>query len=190
MRKRKPFQDDVFRCSRELFLQKGYDAVSIDEVCAAVGISKPTFYSAKLAKADLLIACYQLDEKALDDIQRRLGKQDPLDTIHEICDLLFSTLTGNTIDMLGSLYQIALAEHLCGLLVTDRWKQILCEAIDQAQKQQKILNMVSARILTDMVGAGVVGYFKQLILRQMEPDRDVYHRVLHALLRVPIGVEL
>lgn len=47
---------DVVGVATELFLSKGYDATSMEEVGAALGVSKPTIYEAFPSKQDLLAA--------------------------------------------------------------------------------------------------------------------------------------
>ena len=37
-------RENILTCALELFYQKGYDAVGIQEICQAAGITKPTLY--------------------------------------------------------------------------------------------------------------------------------------------------
>ena len=37
-------RENILTCALELFYQRGYDAVGIQEICQAAGITKPTLY--------------------------------------------------------------------------------------------------------------------------------------------------
>ena len=50
----------------ELFASKGYDEVSVNEICRAVNITKPTFYKYVKTKEDILFHYYD-SVKGLDD---------------------------------------------------------------------------------------------------------------------------
>jgi AcrR family transcriptional regulator len=55
-RRRALIEDDILHVARELISEKGYSAMSMDELAARVGISKPTLYGFFRTKADLVIA--------------------------------------------------------------------------------------------------------------------------------------
>ncbi|MFI5686824.1 TetR/AcrR family transcriptional regulator [Streptomyces sp. NPDC051636] len=54
-RKKRRMYQDVSDTAVRLFLQKGFDAVSVAEVAAAAGISKPTLFRYFPAKEDLVL---------------------------------------------------------------------------------------------------------------------------------------
>lgn len=70
MRKKKADRRHICEISKALFLKKGYQAVTIDEICDQAGISKPTFYAARLTKSDLLVNVFCLDEKEIHQIAK------------------------------------------------------------------------------------------------------------------------
>jgi AcrR family transcriptional regulator len=55
-RRRQMLYDEILAAVGELLAEKGYSAMSMDELAARVGISKPTLYSIFPAKEDLLVA--------------------------------------------------------------------------------------------------------------------------------------
>src|SRR5690349_2240980 len=54
-RKKRRMYEDVSDIAVRLFLAKGFDAVSVAEVAAAAGISKPTLFRYFPAKEDLVL---------------------------------------------------------------------------------------------------------------------------------------
>jgi AcrR family transcriptional regulator len=55
-RRRALIEDDILHVARELIAEKGYSTMSMDELAARVGISKPTLYGFFNTKADLVVA--------------------------------------------------------------------------------------------------------------------------------------
>ena len=61
-------QPEIIRASFELFQEKGYEQVSVMDICAACGITKPTFYKYARSKGDILkSACHLTNEMAETD---------------------------------------------------------------------------------------------------------------------------
>jgi len=57
-RRRLMLRDEILQAARLLILEKGYAAMSMDDLAAHVGISKPTLYSYFAAKEDLVVAAF------------------------------------------------------------------------------------------------------------------------------------
>jgi AcrR family transcriptional regulator len=55
-RRRQLLQDEIIQAATELLKERGYSAMSMDELAARVGVSKPTLYSHFATKEDLLVA--------------------------------------------------------------------------------------------------------------------------------------
>jgi AcrR family transcriptional regulator len=55
-RRRQLLQDEILQAATELLQDRGYSAMSMDELAARVGVSKPTLYSHFATKEDLLVA--------------------------------------------------------------------------------------------------------------------------------------
>lgn len=60
-RRRQMLRDEITHAARTLILEKGYAAMSMDELAGHVGISKPTLYSYFATKEDLVVAGF-IDE--------------------------------------------------------------------------------------------------------------------------------
>jgi TetR/AcrR family transcriptional regulator len=53
-------RDAVLRVSAQAFNQRGYANTSLDDVAAALGVSKPTLYQYFSSKQEILFQCHQL----------------------------------------------------------------------------------------------------------------------------------
>ena len=58
----------------ELFHKDGYDAVKVQDICDACGITKPTFYHYVPAKDDILLRYY---DEAVDIVEQHVASTDP-----------------------------------------------------------------------------------------------------------------
>ena len=78
-RKKQRMYQDVSDIAVRLFLERGFDAVSVAEVAAAAGISKPTLFRYFPAKEDLVlhrIADHETEAARVVD-----GAADPVDAL-------------------------------------------------------------------------------------------------------------
>ena len=81
-RKKAQRRQEIFDCSIELFVQAGYDNVTIDDIVDAVDIAKGTFFNYFPSKADVLVEywrnlvdeVYSFGEKQVGDSGRALFK--------------------------------------------------------------------------------------------------------------------
>jgi AcrR family transcriptional regulator len=76
----------------EMIYSHGFQAVGVDQVIAAAGVSKTTFYKHFESRDDLLVAALKLREewesKAFDAAVNRLAKSDPRASLLAIFDVL------------------------------------------------------------------------------------------------------
>ncbi|ANP55888.1 AcrR family transcriptional regulator [Streptomyces griseochromogenes] len=135
-RKKQRMYQDVSDTAVRLFLERGFDAVSVAEVAAAAGISKPTLFRYFPAKEDLVL--YRFADHETEAARVVAGAAEPLDALRrnflaglDECDpvtglnshpavLAFHTLLYGTPALVARLYgylersEEALAEALGG----------------------------------------------------------------------------
>jgi AcrR family transcriptional regulator len=81
-RRRQMLRDEILQAARELAVEKGTIAYSMDELAARVGISKPTLYSHFATKDDLIVAAAaQSMQRLLHVIDTQLADQTPLQSL-------------------------------------------------------------------------------------------------------------
>lgn len=78
-RKRQRMYQDVSDIAVRLFLERGFDAVSVAEVAAAAGISKPTLFRYFPAKEDLVL--HRIADHETEAARVVAGAADPVDAL-------------------------------------------------------------------------------------------------------------
>ena len=78
-RKKQRMYQDVSDTAVRLFLEHGFDAVSVAEVAAAAGISKPTLFRYFPAKEDLVL--YRIADHETEAARVVSGADDPVDAL-------------------------------------------------------------------------------------------------------------
>ena len=54
-------QEKIFKTAVSLITEKGYDNVSVNEICTTAGVAKGTFYVHYKSKEDIVRESYYLD---------------------------------------------------------------------------------------------------------------------------------
>ncbi|GGS84783.1 TetR family transcriptional regulator [Streptomyces cinerochromogenes] len=78
-RKKQRMYQDVSDTAVRLFLERGFDAVSVAEVAAAAGISKPTLFRYFPAKEDLVL--HRIADHETEAARIVAGAADPVDAL-------------------------------------------------------------------------------------------------------------
>ncbi|MFE9360682.1 TetR family transcriptional regulator [Streptomyces olivaceoviridis] len=78
-RKKQRMYQDVSDIAVRLFLERGFDAVSVAEVAAAAGISKPTLFRYFPAKEDLVL--HRIADHETEAARVVAGEADPVDAL-------------------------------------------------------------------------------------------------------------
>ncbi|MEU0335728.1 helix-turn-helix domain-containing protein [Streptomyces sp. NPDC006193] len=78
-RKKRRMYQDVSDVAVRLFLERGFEAVSVAEVAAAAGISKPTLFRYFPAKEDLVL--YRIADHETEAAGVAAGAADPVDAL-------------------------------------------------------------------------------------------------------------
>ncbi|MBF0579049.1 TetR/AcrR family transcriptional regulator [Erysipelotrichaceae bacterium RD49] len=182
--KRKADLNQIYQNSRDLFLRKGYDAVKVDEICASVGITKPTFYAFKINKRDLLIHAYQAPEK--EEIKNPDQMSD--DQIHReifrILDLVTDQIFKNGPDLLRDLLRLHFHESCLDSLLTPNWRQVMIKLISVGQKRKLIHNQCDPLTITKVIAAYITGYSFQYAMQQAEESRTNLHEGVDVILQI------
>src|SRR6266576_7107746 len=71
-RTRRAVRDELTQLAKELFVEKGYDETTVDDLAAAAGMSKRTFFRYFASKEELVMGKYEvLGEQLAEDLAAR-----------------------------------------------------------------------------------------------------------------------
>jgi AcrR family transcriptional regulator len=106
-RQRQEREDLILQAAEELFLEKGFHDVSIDEIAARVGIAKGTIYLHFTSKEELVFALLQRDIKQfLLEVDSILASSDSATArLRAIMERVYSGMLGSYLQILAAVYQ-------------------------------------------------------------------------------------
>jgi AcrR family transcriptional regulator len=165
-RRRQMLRDEILEAAHALMTEKGYAALSMDELATRVGVSKPTLYNQFPAGKDELIVAMtiQLMERIFTVIEGAAATESPLT---RLVDLLRAAVRLQ-LEQGADAMQIWLPEvvrlleanpdsrrHLCIIdeLVVDSVREaIACGEIDPAMDVPSVVRIFNALIVSPNVG--------------------------------------
>ncbi len=182
--KRKADLNLIYQNSRDLFIRKGYKAVKMDEICASVGISKPTFYKLKINKRDLLIHAYKANDERLQTDPENLSAEQIHQEIFRVLDLVIEQIFGNGPDLLRDLLRLHFEQSCLDENLTPTWRATMISLIKAGQEKGLIHNLRNPLTITKVIGAYVTGYSFQFAMQQAEDSRENLHEGVDAILHI------
>ncbi len=168
--------------SRKLFVQKGYDNVTMDEICDQAGVSKPTAYAANLNKPALLEHLYQTDQ--IPDELRAANTTDILSAIDGHLDLILNEIFQYGPGLLRDILRVKLEVVHGSSFIERTWFSSLIECIEQAQQTQKIDNALAPQMLGSLVVNFMIGYCFEYSIAHAEEKRENLYSGVRTILRV------
>src|SRR6266511_6256504 len=84
-RTRRAVRDELTQLAKELFVEKGYDQTTIDDLAAAAGMSKRTFFRYFASKEELIVGKYEiLGEQLAEDLAARPADEPLWDSLRQV----------------------------------------------------------------------------------------------------------
>lgn len=173
-------KEEIINTSLTLFYERGYDNVSVIDICEACHITKPTFYKYIPSKEDLLRYHYRGTADELYELLRKLESQ--LNYWRLIVIGLTFTLR-KSVKMGPALYGQYMTVNFRQHTLTARYnspaRDSTINAIRNAQKLRQIRNMTDP---TDLYLTGRnLGLGYALKWCMLMGNYDVVEQVIHAL---------
>jgi AcrR family transcriptional regulator len=160
-RRRELLREEILAATHRLMTERGYAAMSMDELAASVGVSKPTLYSQFPTKEDLVAAmAAQLLDRLFADVEAAPG-QSPL------------------AQLLGLLRAIVLVQLEHSTTATQLWMPEIIAILERNPVTAAQLTRVD-RVVVELVRAAIAG-------GEIDRRADVASvvRVFYALLCAP-----
>ncbi|TCP69878.1 TetR/AcrR family transcriptional regulator [Baia soyae] len=153
--KKKALKEKIFLQSMRLFVEKGFDHVTIEEITQSCGIAKGTFYNYFPQKESILL---YLGSSQMEFIQQNISKYAHLE-IKERVFQLFDDLTSRYLDH-PELIKVFLSEMIrsSGLMkeeqkTIDHFRSVLMKMIDEAKQSKQIVGNPSSEHVTSVLMA-------------------------------------
>lgn len=173
-------EQDALESALRLFWRDGYEATSLEQLLAATGLSKSSFYHSFGSKAELFAAALKIyqDAQAAEITERLTGDPDPRRALKSLIDTFTDTaaseekawgcLTCNTA------VELAPQDPVIAKLVDDhhrRLEKIIASAFRRAQEAGRLARSHDARALASFVVATLSGL--QVLVRAGADRRRV-----------------
>lgn len=112
-RKRLKTQSKLYDCAVELIIQKGYDQVSVDEICLHADVGRATFFRYFGSKSGLMI---EFDRRIVADIEERTARSDM--STESLLDIVQSAIASAWLDTHPNLRALGL-DYLSSTAISD-----------------------------------------------------------------------
>lgn len=177
-------RDEISAQAFRLFRQKGYEATSVQDICDACGISKPTFYSRFASKGDLIIDFY---DGVTERLNANLSSLVETTSAWEQLKICFGTLMDETeaagADMMAHMLIINLEQDRHSFDARDFLTRTMVAIIRRGQTSHEIGNEAPADELYQTAAYLFQGYLLMwAISAGTLPWRSMFTESLKSLL--------
>ncbi len=152
-------KDRIFNTASKLFREKGYNNVTINDICDACGITKPTFYYHIESKQDILVRLY---DHIVENLTPLLVQMISVSSSWEQLTLLFDTLIDNIqelgTDINSQLLSINLGKNYGTFALRENLEEIAVGIVKRAQQDKEIRNLNDPRQLYQAAAYMFTGY--------------------------------
>lgn len=184
MKKKERFEQ-ICQIAARLFKAKGYEAVTIDEICKASGITKPTFYAASLSKAKLLFYAYKPEQ--LPPIDSYPPDTNWLGVMYEAISQVIDQAFRYGPDLLRDFLRMEIETPSMRHVMTDGWLRQMEELIARAMASGQIQTDVEPALMTCMIETYIIGYCFQYSISCAQESKDNMLQGIRILLGIPQG---
>lgn len=178
----------IYETSIEMFKEKGYDGVSVNDICKAVGITKPTFYKYVASKEEILTNYFASSEAndALDSLCTAVlsgpSNQNYVEAVIEVFDVTFRHYLSLGIDLLRSHMISMSGKYRMIFEINDVWRKTLMELIEKGQQSGQIWNTANSGEILSSLTYTTLGYAYYLCTQEKgEKGLEDLNRMLRAI---------
>ena len=151
----------LFDTALSLFFERGYDNVTVDDVCAAVGMTKGAFYSHFKSKHDILVErVLILDDYYKLQILPQLAAIDPgVEKVVSFVRLMLRHLKGLGKDAIRAVYYTQIGSKEITSVMTEKriLYKIIQHLVEEAQNSGKLRDDLSSNELTQIIMHNIRG---------------------------------
>ncbi|MCD7809537.1 MAG: TetR/AcrR family transcriptional regulator [Erysipelotrichaceae bacterium] len=152
-------KEEISNIALELFSSKGYNNVTINDICDACEITKPTFYKYAGSKDELILNLY---DRTIHDITTDTYRFLQANSHYEQLVMIFSSLIQDTMkfgpDLFSQMMITNLNENHHSFDMRENLTELAIMIIEKAQDANEINNMNDPKILYSSLAYTFSGY--------------------------------
>lgn len=179
----------IFSTALVLFDQKGYDNVTINDICHQIGLTKGAFYHHFNSKSDILIMKYKFNESSLLKYYHSISSELPLQKLDKIINRFINYPKLTSLEEMKSSFKVQIDSHYQEFVGGDSavQKSILIKIIEEGQATGDIRDDLTAELLADIIIRYKFGLYIEWCIKDGNMDittlgqRD-YHALMNMLL--------
>ena len=156
----------------ELFARKGYNEVSVNEICKAVSITKPTFYKYVKTKEDLLLQYYRSVPGIVGGVWKDCDDPDVLKAISSGFGLCLKHYTSLGTDLMARVMAQQISSSSMPFQCSPEWNRKMVSLIAEGQKTGQIQAAVRPSCLLEVLKAYVLGFCFSLCSQEQQDLRE------------------
>lgn len=149
----------ILKTAYELFQEKSYNEVSVNEICGKCSLTKPAFYYHFSSKTDLLLSYY---DDVINHIHKKIANMTEKDNYWEQYIFCFSELVTAGInlgaDLTSQLYIANLTEDKGSFDFNESFSKLCVSLVEKAQAAGQIRNQQKALDLYTASGFMFTGF--------------------------------
>lgn len=146
-------EQKIFSTALALFDEKGYDNVTINDICHQIGLTKGAFYHHFNSKSDILIMKYKFNENSLLKYYHSISSDKPLQKLEKIIKRFLDYPKITSLEEMKSSFKVQIDSHYQEFVGGDSavQKNILIKIIEEGQSTGDIRNDMPVELLADII---------------------------------------
>ena len=152
-------RDLILETARDLFKERGYENVTINDICEACGITKSTFYYHIKSKQDIIVHYYDMIVSNITPILvDMINSSNSWEQIASLFDSLITDMESYGVALNAQVLSISLKENLETLDLRPDLKDIAISIITKGQETGQFKNPNKAESLYEAAAYMFTGY--------------------------------
>ncbi|SMC47999.1 TetR/AcrR family transcriptional regulator [Papillibacter cinnamivorans] len=154
-------RDKLFAAAKRLFAQKGYDGVTVDEICQAAGLSKNVFYACFSSKHDLIVGqIREIDEEQMKIFEALPPEASCVERLLKFAEFQANYVRQCGMEIFRTLYHEELAPRAKRRYLTDETRPLYIKTRELAERGQacgELREDVDSREIASLLVTGLRG---------------------------------
>ena len=177
----------IFSTALALFDEKGYDNVTINDICHQIGLTKGAFYHHFDSKSDILIMKYKFNENTLLKYYHSISTDKPLQKLKKVINRFIDYPRITSLEEMKSSFKVQIDSHYQAFVggASAVQKNILMKIILEGQASGDIRDDMPTELLADIIIRYKFGLYIEWCIKDGNMDiTTIAQRDYNALLNM------